>query len=54
MITILTHITNSFYFVIIKLYKIKLYLYYTHAYTSTHITFNIYIEILRIQRMHEL
>ena len=54
MIKILTHITNSFYFVIIKLDKIKLYLYYTHAYTSTHITFNIYIEILRIRRMHEL
>ena len=35
MITIHTHVINSLYFLIIKLYKVILYLYYTHKYPHT-------------------
>ena len=35
MITIYTHVINSLYFLIIKLYKVILYLYCTHKYPNT-------------------
>ena len=41
LITIYTYVTNYLYFLIIKLYKVILYLYYTRTQASTHVSIHI-------------
>ena len=50
-ITIHTHVINPLYFLIIKLYKIILYLYYTHKYLHTSLFTQITLILTHILRL---